>query len=724
MALEDTLGLIGTTIGEKYVVEAVVGEGGFAVVYRATHLLWQKPVALKVFKTMTDAAPSLREKLLQEFVQEGALLTELSARSASIVQARDIGTHLTPSGAWLPYMVLEWLEGVTLEALIEHEHAQPWPIERVLTLLEPIARALEIAHRRNIAHRDVKPANIFIVGDPDSDQMLIKLLDFGIAKVVQTAADKGFTKTSGLVTSFTPGYGAPEQFSRTHGATGPWTDVYALGLIVTELLTGKGALEGDDFIQLGMASADPARRPTPATLGFSLGADVDLVLEKALAVKPAARYQSAGDFWNGLRVAVGAGPMRQATTTPRADSAAQVPFAQTQMQPGGGGASPARFGRTTDGVSNALHQADQADQANQAGVPRALRPNVAPSEQPVDTKGRSKSSATYGILAVAGVIAIVGAGIWRFQVGRFASIEKPSTPSPSPLTIALASASTSASSSTSTLAIAAKCGDGMASIPGGSFFMGSDQGEESEKPSHRVILSPFCMDLTEVTVSAYKACSDRGECKRATAEVRWPDIDDHQRKIYGPLCNIARPQESGDHPINCVDFEMAKNFCSAHNKRLPTEAEWEFAARGPDGRVYPWGDDPPDATRLNACDKQCVAWGKKMGVQVKAMFDGDDGYAGTAPVGRFPAGASRYGLLDVVGNVWEWTSDWEGPYTDVREAVTNPQGPKEGSERIVRGGAFNGSFASWVRPSWRYSFMPDAKSHAGGFRCAKSQPGT
>src|SRR5215210_7145509 len=110
MAVEDPLGLVGTTVDDKYVVEGVVGEGGFAVVYKAMHKLWQKPVALKCFKTLMDASPQMREKLLQNFVQEGALLTELSGRSASIVQARDIGTLTTPGGAWVPYMVLEWLE--------------------------------------------------------------------------------------------------------------------------------------------------------------------------------------------------------------------------------------------------------------------------------------------------------------------------------------------------------------------------------------------------------------------------------------------------------------------------------------------------------------------------------------------------------------------------------------------------------------------------------------
>src|SRR5579859_2552441 len=115
MTAIDTLGLIGQTIDDKYVVESCVGEGGFGVVYRATHKLWQKPVAIKCFKTLMDASPQMREKLLKDFIQEGALLSDLSARTASIVQARDVGTLTTKAGAWVPYMVLEWLEGQTLE---------------------------------------------------------------------------------------------------------------------------------------------------------------------------------------------------------------------------------------------------------------------------------------------------------------------------------------------------------------------------------------------------------------------------------------------------------------------------------------------------------------------------------------------------------------------------------------------------------------------------------
>ena len=113
----DALKLVGRTVADKYAVESVVGEGGFAVVYKATHLIWKRPVALKVFKALGDFSETDRQKLLDEFIQEGSLLADLSARTAAIVQARDIGMLDTAAGERVPFMVLEWLEGDTLEAV-------------------------------------------------------------------------------------------------------------------------------------------------------------------------------------------------------------------------------------------------------------------------------------------------------------------------------------------------------------------------------------------------------------------------------------------------------------------------------------------------------------------------------------------------------------------------------------------------------------------------------
>ena len=124
MTTRDPLNLVGSTIAEKYRIERLVGEGGFAVVYRAQHTIWNQPVAIKFFNGLSSAPVDQREEFRNQFIQEGALLTELSSQTASIVQARDVGTYTSPDGQWMPYMVLEWLDGVALDALLEREHAE------------------------------------------------------------------------------------------------------------------------------------------------------------------------------------------------------------------------------------------------------------------------------------------------------------------------------------------------------------------------------------------------------------------------------------------------------------------------------------------------------------------------------------------------------------------------------------------------------------------------
>jgi formylglycine-generating enzyme required for sulfatase activity/serine/threonine protein kinase len=720
MEMFDPLNIVGTTIGEKYDIERVVGEGGFAIVYRAMHKIWRQPVAIKCFKAMMEVAPEQRETLLADFVQEGALLTQLSARNASIVQARDVGTFTTPSGAWVPYMVLEWLEGTTLEAMIDAERTRRreeentgWPVHSAIALLEPVALALDVVHRRGIAHRDIKPANIFVLAG-GGDESHVKVLDFGIAKVMQSMAEQGsFTKTGGHVTSFTPAYGAPEQFTRARGATGPWTDVYALALLMTELIVGRPPLEGDDFIQLGMASADLSRRPTPRLFGLDVGEGLEAALQKALAVKPQDRFGTAGEFWQAVRrsqnmealrvtgmpSSVQSGQGAPGATAKRTDHAF---FAPTEVL-----SSPTQRNAPDPRVSN-LRSVPTG--TNSPSVPQP----VATASPPAPGRGGFWIGA-----ALAGAAAIAAGALFISRAGQ----APPSASTPASSAPPAAAQPQPPAPVVSAAPAPPACPEHMVNIVGGKFFMGSDDvdADSEERPAHQVTLSPFCIDAYEVTVAQYRACSDIGECKRAPFEVDWKGIRAAERKAFSPVCNGNQPDRS-DHPINCVDWDMAAGYCAWAHKRLPTEAEWEFAARGPDGRRYPWGDEAPDSTRMNACGKECIAWGVKNGVDMslrgQGMYAEDDGYATTAPVGSFPKGKSRYGLFDVVGNVWEWTSDWDGKYTTT--VAVDPTGPASGERKIVRGGAFNGLLPSWVRPSQRYSDYPKTHSHAYGFRCAQS----
>ena len=703
----DPLGLVGTTIAGKYAIESVVGQGGFATVFRAQHILWKRPVAVKVFTVLGDVAEDQRDQLLADFIQEGALLAELSEKSTAIVQARDIGMFATSAGDSVPYMVLEWLDGRTLETLLEQERAGNAPLrslEDTVRLLDPVAEALALAHSKGIAHRDVKPANIFVLGSTGDAKASggVKLLDFGIAKVVQDVQKMGFGKTAGHITSFTPLYGAPEQFNRQYGSTGPWTDVFALALVAAEICSGREPMSGDSLVQLAYASADEKTRPTPRMLGVVTSDDIEAIFKKAVAVKPEERFANCADFWNALRAKV------------LGDKLSSIAGARVSVV----GSAVA----TTETFVDTVVTSDPPDApARSPSVVAAGLADAAP-----------KSRTPLVVAAIAAAIALAAGGGWvaRHGAGKGGATGTGLSPSSSSWAASATAgspalvASTSASSSS---AAGKQCPPGMILVPGGEFFMGSDEKDAlpTEKPPHRVRLTPYCIDELEMTVAQYKECSDRGGCRRAGKENVWPGISDVQRTIYDPLCNIADPVGKATHPINCIDWDQAREACESRGGRLPTEAEWEFAARGSDGRVYPWGDEPPSALLLNACGKECVAWQKKHHDPDNTpalMYDEDDGFPNTSPVGSFPKGKSRYGLQDVVGNVWEWVADFYAEYDKATSSstVTDPKGPTKATDRVIRGGAWNGAQPSWVRPSFRFHVAPTARSYGFGFRCARS----
>jgi eukaryotic-like serine/threonine-protein kinase len=306
----DPFGLVHTTISGRYAVEELVGEGGFSVVYRARHTLWKHPVAIKAFRGFEALDSEAREGLLHAFVQEGAILAELSERTTAIVQARDMATLVTPGGEWVPYLVLEWLEGETLEAVLWQERRvglAPRNLREAFVLLEPIAHALALAHRKGICHRDLKPGNIFVLGDARGDERITKLLDFGTASFFSDARRALSERWPALQScAFTPQYAAPEQFSAGYGVTGPWTDVFALALIFVELVSGTEPMGDGTTDELVKVATDPKRRPTPRALALSVPDEVEAALLRALAVYPAERWQTAGSFWSALRDAMNA----------------------------------------------------------------------------------------------------------------------------------------------------------------------------------------------------------------------------------------------------------------------------------------------------------------------------------------------------------------------------------------------------------------------------------
>ena len=736
-ARRDPLGISGTIVAEKYRMGQAVGEGGFAVVYRAEHTIWQQPVAIKCFKALANAAADQRSRLLEGFIQEGKLMAQLSTRSAAIVQARDVGTFTTRDGQWIPYMVLEWLEGKPLDVVLWEENRDALParsLPEALGLLEPAAVALELAHGRGIAHRDLKPANFFVLGDARGPSPYLKVLDFGIAKVMaeHAAANAASAHTGNEVTSFTPQYGAPEQFSRTHGATGPWTDVFAMALILVELIRGGvPTLDGDDFVQMALVSRDPTRRPTPRSFGLDVPEAVERVFLKALAVAPTDRYASMGELWRALLAAVypgaptwtGSGspsiasPGRAFTGPPASPSTAP----RISVTPPGHatGTAPAVTGPGMIAATAAVPSSPSWHTPPGAAMPSGDVARLVPAP----TTPVAPSSARAVGLAAVTVIALAAGGFTALRV-LGSSPSTASTPSATPIVSATAPIVTPSAVVSAAPARRTECPKGMVLVPGGKFFMGSDEVTfKLWQPAHKVTLDTFCIDLNEVTASEYKACSDVGECKRPPDGPDYPKAPNesdaaHRKAIEAgaELCTFGKEGREA-HPINCVPWDLADAYCKVQKKRLPTEAEWEYAARGSDGRKFPWGDDPGGKDHMNACGFECNKWEAQKGLKPsQRMYDIDDGFFGTAPVGSFPKGKTKFGANDFVGNVWEWTADWFETYK--ADEQVNPVGAPAGDRKAIRGGGFNGGFALWLNPAFRYHQLATAAAPAIGFRCA------
>lgn len=294
----DPFGLVGARLDSRYEVGELVAQGGFGVVYRAQHRELRKPVAIKILKTPADLTPKQQADFLRRFAEEARTVAQLD--HPHVVRVLDFGTSIMPSGAKVPWMALEWLEGVTLEsdfnARIEGGLAGRSPAE-CMALMYPVIEAVGIAHEEGIVHRDIKPGNLMIVTGRRGATRL-KLLDFGIAKVMapeeKRAADRAQTLTQ--MQAFSPDYAAPEQVSGMR--TGPWTDVHALALLLCEMLTATVPFDGNDAMEMCSNVLSP-RRPTPGQRGVDVG-PWEAVLSRALALKPSDRYNNAGELLTAL----------------------------------------------------------------------------------------------------------------------------------------------------------------------------------------------------------------------------------------------------------------------------------------------------------------------------------------------------------------------------------------------------------------------------------------
>jgi formylglycine-generating enzyme required for sulfatase activity len=233
----------------------------------------------------------------------------------------------------------------------------------------------------------------------------------------------------------------------------------------------------------------------------------------------------------------------------------------------------------------------------------------------------------------------------------------------------------------------------MVYVPAGNFSMGSNSGYTDQQPLHTVYLDAFLIDKTEVTNAMYSKCVQTKACQPPSHNSSYTHISYFGNSQYA------------DYPVVYVDWNDAQAYCKWAGVSLPTEAQWEKAARGTDGRTYTWGNSDPSSNLLN--------------------YNGNVG--DTTAVGSYPSGASPYGALDMAGNVWEWLNDWYGETYYANSPSSNPTGPTSGQYRVVRGNAWAAvpscGFVTTVQRC--NDDQTDSQGFYGGdigFRCATSVP--
>jgi serine/threonine protein kinase len=641
---------------DRYEILSLLGEGGMATVYKAFDTRLEREVAVKVIRRGAFP-PEQLDMILARFEREAKSLGRLS--HPNIVSVIDYGEY---EGA--PYLVMVYLPGGTLKEKL----GKPIPWRDAIQTLLPVAHALEYVHERNIINRDVKPSNILMT---DKGQPM--LTDFGLVKLFEGRESSLTASGAGIGT---PDYMAPEQWT---GEATAQSDMYSLGVVLYEMVTGYRPYVSDTPAGVLLKQAnDPL--PLPNQYVPDLPQNVESVLLKVLARKPADRYPDMHTFVGEL----------QSLLEGKSPIAATIKTEQLRERMTG------KIKKQE--IEETRRQIEEIQKTQIAHVPpvQALQPVKRKSNLPV-------------IIAVVGGIAllVLCGGCWfLYSLGSAV----PSTPTPGisssdvsktavvvPQTLPAAtdlplpSPSASPAPTDTPLPTATSMPEEISDsqntlmrlIPGGEFTMGSNDGLPESRPEKLINVETFYMDKFEVSNEAYAVCVNDGKCRRPKQPAS------KTRKSYYSDPNFA------NYPVINVDWKMANTYCEWRGARLPTEAEWEKAARGTDGRKFPWGNGNFKCELAN--HSGCV---------------GD-----TAPVYQYDEGQSPYGVYGMSGNVWEWTSSLFKIYpyvpTDGRESSDAP------GSRILRGGSwyFFGAEGS-VYTYTRFKVDPSVYNMYIGFRCA------
>jgi serine/threonine protein kinase len=580
---------------DHYRIVKLLKKGGFGAVYRAYDLHLRRPCAIKENHETSEAAQ-------RQFEREAQLLADLHHKYLPRVT-----DHFIVPGQG-QYLVMDFIEGEDLETMLGAP-GNPLPEEQVLGWIDQICEALDYLHTRPTPyiHRDVKPANIKIT--PQGNAVLV---DFGIYKALEPGSD-----TTVGARAVTPGYSPPEQYGR--GFTDTRSDIYALGATLYHLLTGAHPPESIDR-QLGMSMTPPG------ALNPVLSEQTEAAILKAMSVETAARFQSIRDFQAALSA-----PLEDTfiADVPVAAAAAVEPAIPTTPPPQPPVSTP--------------------------------RPSTAPPSQPPATPRKGPQPLVWFIGGIIGAIVLLGClGGVLYWAGLIPGTTRDPTATSSPVVQASPTdkpaaepTDTSVSpppsqptptnplipteppeeeptqpppvdpstppdcNSSGDLWMSDVDGMQLACVPAGEFKQGESQSSKR--------LAAFWVDVTEVTNAMYELCVQAGTCS--------PPVFD-QNAPPG-FQNYFGNNSYDDYPVAAVSWDQAEDYCTWAGRRLLSGDEWEKAARGTDGRTYPWGG-LIDCGRANyqACGKEF-----------------------TSRVRSYPSGVSPNGAYDMAGNVFEWVAD-------------------------------------------------------------------
>ncbi len=626
-------------IGDYEIVSSL-GRGGFGSVYKA-RAASGNTVALKVLNPQVLD----NQKVVKKFFHEAMILAKLDHPNiCRLIEFFPDGQNYA--------IVMEYVEGTELKELLQEQPNGLIPFDQAFRIAKQSLEAFQYAHENGILHRDIKPANIMIDRNGNC-----KIMDFGIAKVAGAATHD--TAASMLSIHYTP----PERFdpSKTVDAR---SDIYALGLVFYELFAGKRPFDADETSQIMFWHLNEIPDP-PEMFVSGLPKEVNDAILTALEKDPDDRFQDFREFSD----AMGQGD-------PNIDYTATLSIADDATM----------IGDQTIITAPTTPKVSKAKRRKKKGLPVPLIAGI--------------TAAVIVILLAGGFFAYKNfmlkeqeqAGQVE-QAGQAGQILTTETKAPVPEVKGGQLNSKGFYEITH-----AKDNSIMVAIPAGEFIMGSDKWA-AEQPPQRIYLDDYFIDKYLVTNGQFKKFIEETKYvtdaeKEGSGMVRigrrLKPFPDANWKIPDGATSIEGRE---NYPVTQVSYNDALAYCKWAGKDLPTEAQWEKAARGPDGNEYPWGNSEPDDTMAN--------------------FDKNVGE--TTPVNKYDKGQSHYGVYDMAGNVNQWCKDW---YGEGERQPKNPAGPETGKERVIKGGSFDEGIDT-LRSANRNRFEPNYSSFLFGFRCVK-----